>query len=600
MSVYFNSLKREIGKNTGKWLSNLLFKDAWSTPYKLTKSSDATKIEKKYFEKYKFEEINKIKSEINFLNKQVVKSNKLEAYLLEKNRILAEKAQEQENALEIIDDHNNFIQSIQNLHSKSSKIFNWNEFSTTPSFEYEIEKQLKDISPSFKSFKQLKDEWPDYQFAICRGDLSYLKLLSIYVYNNIFNDNLNLNANNNNLNAFILDIKMKEYGFEKANSNYKEDEEALNSNYESLKNELYYKKHKLEELESTLTFYDNVHKKMGSWFKSKEHKSIIKEFEQSKNEYDQFEKHINDQLEAIKLQIDNIQKMREALHSWLNISKSIVKVWEKAIDQFTYHSIIHRLKNEFESGNKSLALEFALRLLKPFDFHEALNIDYELDISKEAPIINVFANSCDVIPTVEPYLVYTKTVRYRNISEDKLLKLTSTYLSSLSIRYANEFFIFIPYNARVLINIYDIKLNSTTGVYNNQLLISTLYYRKDFEKRAGLHLDPLTFVKSQKTNINPNANLTFNAIQPIELADMINNKNANIVSNFNLNKDVKLEGVVGDIIKIFEEKKCQKISKADLRKYLKIEYLKFDIIIEELRNFDFFIINETSIELNLK
>lgn len=35
MSRYFDSLKRELGKNTGKWVSNKVFGDGHSTPYRV-------------------------------------------------------------------------------------------------------------------------------------------------------------------------------------------------------------------------------------------------------------------------------------------------------------------------------------------------------------------------------------------------------------------------------------------------------------------------------------------------------------------------------------------------------------------------------------
>lgn len=37
---FFKSLKRELGKNTGKWLSNKLFGDSHATPVKLVRKKE--------------------------------------------------------------------------------------------------------------------------------------------------------------------------------------------------------------------------------------------------------------------------------------------------------------------------------------------------------------------------------------------------------------------------------------------------------------------------------------------------------------------------------------------------------------------------------
>lgn len=49
MGVFFRSLGRELGKNTGKRLSNAIFGDKWSTPYRVgrTKDEKPTKRKKK-------------------------------------------------------------------------------------------------------------------------------------------------------------------------------------------------------------------------------------------------------------------------------------------------------------------------------------------------------------------------------------------------------------------------------------------------------------------------------------------------------------------------------------------------------------------------
>lgn len=58
MSIFFNSLKREVGKNSGKWISNVIFKDRHSTPIKIIKHNTETNplLQKELIAKIKFEE----------------------------------------------------------------------------------------------------------------------------------------------------------------------------------------------------------------------------------------------------------------------------------------------------------------------------------------------------------------------------------------------------------------------------------------------------------------------------------------------------------------------------------------------------------------
>lgn len=35
---FFKSFKRELGRNTGKWVSNKVFRDGWSTPYRFSRT----------------------------------------------------------------------------------------------------------------------------------------------------------------------------------------------------------------------------------------------------------------------------------------------------------------------------------------------------------------------------------------------------------------------------------------------------------------------------------------------------------------------------------------------------------------------------------
>src|SRR5688572_18004153 len=59
MKYFFRSFKREVGKNTGKWISNKIFGDGHSTPIKIIreqKNVELNQQKKEFKEKIKFEE----------------------------------------------------------------------------------------------------------------------------------------------------------------------------------------------------------------------------------------------------------------------------------------------------------------------------------------------------------------------------------------------------------------------------------------------------------------------------------------------------------------------------------------------------------------
>lgn len=41
--TFFKSFKRELGRNTGKWVSNKVFRDGWSTPYRFSRTGTRSK-----------------------------------------------------------------------------------------------------------------------------------------------------------------------------------------------------------------------------------------------------------------------------------------------------------------------------------------------------------------------------------------------------------------------------------------------------------------------------------------------------------------------------------------------------------------------------
>ncbi len=65
MGIFTKYLTRELGKNTGKWVSNALFGDEWATPYKLSVN------EKTRAERLKLQQKTAHDSELKLLTSQL-------------------------------------------------------------------------------------------------------------------------------------------------------------------------------------------------------------------------------------------------------------------------------------------------------------------------------------------------------------------------------------------------------------------------------------------------------------------------------------------------------------------------------------------------
>ena len=96
MSVFFKSFKREIGKNSGKWLSNVVFKDKHSTPIKIIreqKNVELNQQKQEFKEKIKFEEKLVELEQKKFLN------NKTNLLTEKRNSVLEKELPDEKNEL---------------------------------------------------------------------------------------------------------------------------------------------------------------------------------------------------------------------------------------------------------------------------------------------------------------------------------------------------------------------------------------------------------------------------------------------------------------------------------------------------------------------
>jgi hypothetical protein len=168
MGIFFKSLSKELGKNTGKYISNKIFGDSHATPYKVIRQEEREerrlekekiKLEKSYLKALETEERQKKREEIRRGKEEEIRAKGIE---LEKKRILREDKKTQKEAeieynrwlkeqrrIEKIEQEadsiierlhiekknqceinafNQYIESLIKIHTNSSFEINWDKF----------------------------------------------------------------------------------------------------------------------------------------------------------------------------------------------------------------------------------------------------------------------------------------------------------------------------------------------------------------------------------------------------------------------------------------------------------------------------------------
>lgn len=129
MGNFGRSLARELGKNTGKWMSNAVFGDKHATPHKFIYNRQ---VEQRNSERIQVKEYKAHQKELEISRRENEKELK---------RLAKEEAESQKrliignNKIEV-EEHNTYIQVIQSVHKDYSDYVDWNEIVNQDSPEY--------------------------------------------------------------------------------------------------------------------------------------------------------------------------------------------------------------------------------------------------------------------------------------------------------------------------------------------------------------------------------------------------------------------------------------------------------------------------------
>lgn len=125
MGIFGSSMSRELGKNTGKWVSNKIFGDSWSTPSRI--SIQRERVERK-----------EVRDDARAYKQQLIQ---MQRDAKEYDRSIKQYQKEQQqiaqehlliNNARAVKEHNNYLEVIQSVHKDYSNPINWDEILNQP------------------------------------------------------------------------------------------------------------------------------------------------------------------------------------------------------------------------------------------------------------------------------------------------------------------------------------------------------------------------------------------------------------------------------------------------------------------------------------
>lgn len=446
--AFGRSLTRELGKNTGKWVSNKVFGDGHSTPVKLIRAREREKARKESEEarryKYQQRQIETDRRERERAHKERLKQaarEEKEALEREKQALIASNNKE-------VEEHNNYIDVIQSVHKDFSDKVNWEDMENLPYPEYiETAEELKNYYRKYTD-KQVEEKISEvekeYKLSFARHIVGkYLNTKNRWLFK--------LTGNKRFMWAGVIMglIIMFNAG-------------ALGDFWFPFFIFLSY----------LLIVFAFVLYKGGKDFSKKiKLKERIVELEKQRSNWYQ----------------EYLKEQEFAHHEYIEDLKEV-----KALRKIA--------KGVKEADGQSYI--YAINLLKPFEDLEEYGSDISFElIDDNNLLVNFYAHSESVIPnTIKKTIRKGAELKEVEMPVSRFNEIYQDYVCSCILRIAKEVFQLLPLN-KVAINANGQILNSATGNMEEQTIISVEIEKAILENLNFDLLDPSDSMQNFKHNM---------------------------------------------------------------------------------------------------
>lgn len=158
MGTFGKTFTREIGKSTGKWVSNKVFGDGHATPHKIihAREREKARVERDNAQNYRVQQ------------KELERNRReRDKRLAQQEKAMAEREKQQmiESNNSEVEDHNNYINVIQSVHKDYSTEMNWQQILESEEPEYvQTSSELK------KEITKFTNDYIDDQITEAKGN----------------------------------------------------------------------------------------------------------------------------------------------------------------------------------------------------------------------------------------------------------------------------------------------------------------------------------------------------------------------------------------------------------------------------------------------
>ena len=423
------SLQNELGRNTGKWVSNKVFGNTgWATPRRHVIEVEKRKQQRVEAREYKQhqQQIEKDRRERERRLKQMEK----EQAEREKREMI--RANEEE-----VQEHNNYLDVIQSVHKSYSDQMNWNELQNqeAPPYVETAEELREDITKFTNDY--VDQEIADFKK---RSKLSLARLIlgSMYVPKNRWIFKI---LGNEKALGFIGLVCMMGLLYGLMQDGFLKYFLPIISALVFLTVLLF--KYRAKDFEIKTTLEDKLNELENSRARLLE--------ENLKEQQEAHEQYLKDK--------EEYQKMMDIVNGVLN----------KNPQSYTY----------------------ALNFFNPFEDLQEYGSDISFDVKSEKVNVDFYVHSEDVIPnTTKKLLRKGVEVKEDQLPPSRFNEIYQDYVCSCILKIAKETFQLLPTVNEVQVNAKGSLMNSATGNFEEQTIVSVNINRPKLDELNFDLLDP--------------------------------------------------------------------------------------------------------------
>lgn len=458
MGTFGKSFTREIGKNTGKWVSNKVFGDGHATPHKIIHARQREKARNEREEARNFREHQKqLERDRREREKEYAQREK-EMAEREKQRMIEANNQE-------VHEHNNYITVIQSVHKDYSTEMNWEELLNREEPEYvKTSKELKD------EITKYTNDYVDQQIELAKKNakLSLARLIIGKLYTQKYGWMFKIASNQ----TFFAIIGLL----------------CLMGALYAMSLDGFFKYFML--FISAVVF-------LGVY--------LIK-------------KGASDYQIGVQLE-ENLEYLESNRQNWLeeNLAEQDEAHKQYLLEKEDYKKMIDIAKGVVNKNSQSYT--YALNFFNPFEDLKDYGSDISFNVNESVIAVDFYVHSEEVIPnSTKKILRKGLEVKEEPLPTSRFNEIYQDYVCSCILRISKEVFQLLPVIENVKVNAKGSIMNSSTGNFEEKTIVSVNINKQKLNELNFDLLDPSDSMANFNCNMSFSKNEGFKPVEELQVA----------------------------------------------------------------------------------